>query len=112
MEFPNIKSKKSVSELILTNNSGVHTKKAGEYGLMSVLMLHNHIPKIVTNQKNKKFISLFSNPIAGKTIVVVGTGALGSSMIKLLTPLGQKQIFFILLFHKLQKLKILLIIND
>ena len=53
-------------------------------------MLHNHIPKIVTNQKNKKFISLFSNPIAGKTIVVVGTGALGSSMIKLLAPLGPK----------------------
>ena len=74
--------------LVLTNNSGVHAQKAGEYGLMSVLMLQNHIPKIITNQKNKKFISLFSNPIAGKTIVVVGTGSLGSSMIKLLAPLG------------------------
>jgi len=42
-------------ELILTNNSGVHSKKAGEYGLMSVLMLQNHLPKIITNQKNKKF---------------------------------------------------------
>ena len=62
--------------LVLTNNSGVHSKKAGEYGLMSVLMLHNHIPKIVSNQKNKKFVSLFSTPIAGKTIVVVqGTGS-------------------------------------
>jgi len=74
--------------LVLTNNSGVHSKKAGEYGLMSVLMLQNHMPKIITNQKNKKFISLFSNPIAGKTIVVVGTGSLGSSMIKLVAPLG------------------------
>ena len=74
--------------LILTNNSGVHSKKSGEYGLMSVLMLQNHMPKIITNQKNKKFISLFSNPIAGKTIVVVGTGSLGSSMIKLIAPLG------------------------
>ena len=74
--------------LVLTNNSGVHSKKAGEYGLMSVLMLQNHMPKIITNQKNKKFISLFSNPIAGKTIVVVGTGSLGSSMVKLIAPLG------------------------
>jgi len=74
--------------LVLTNNSGVHSKKAGEYGLMTVLMLQNHMPKIITNQKNKKFISLFSNPIAGKTIVVVGTGSLGSSMIKLIAPLG------------------------
>jgi len=76
--------------LILTNNSGIHSKKAGEYGLMSILMLQNHLPKIITNQKNKKFVSLFSNPIAGKTIVVVGTGALGGSMIKLLVPLGAK----------------------
>ena len=76
--------------LILTNNSGVHSKKAGEYGLMSILMLHNHIPKIISNQKNKKFESLFSTPIAGKTIVVVGTGNLGGAMIRLLAPLGPK----------------------
>ena len=76
--------------LILTNNSGVHSKKAGEYGLMSVLMLHNHIPKIVSNQKNKKFESLFSTPIAGKTIIVVGTGSLGGAAIRLLAPLGPK----------------------
>jgi len=74
--------------LVLTNSSGVHAKKAGEYGLMSVLMLQNHMPKIITNQKNKKFISLFSNPIVGKNIVVIGTGSLGSSMIKLVSPLG------------------------
>jgi len=74
--------------LVLTNSSGVHSKKAGEYGLMSVLMLQNHMPKIITNQKDNKFISLFSNPIVGKTIVVVGTGSLGGSMIKLVAPLG------------------------
>jgi len=51
-------------------------------------MLQNHLPKIITNQKNKKFVSLFSNPIKGKTVVVIGTGALGGSMIKLLYPLG------------------------
>ena len=76
--------------LVLTNNSGVHSKKSGEYGLMSVLMLQNHMPKIITNQKNNKFVSLFSNPIFGKTIVVVGTGTLGSAMIKLVAPLGPK----------------------
>ena len=74
--------------LALTNNSGVHSKKAGEYGLMSVLMLQNHLPKIITNQKNKKFVSLFSSPIAGKTIVVVGTGSLGGAMIRHLAQLG------------------------
>ena len=73
--------------LKITNSSGVHAKKAGEFGLMSVLMLQNHIPKIVTNQKNKDFISTFGNPIAGKNIVLIGTGSLGSSMAKLVAPL-------------------------
>ena len=76
------------NDLRLTNSSGVHAKKAGEYGLMSILMLQNHLPKIITNQKNKKFVSLFSNPIIGKNIVLVGTGSLGSSMSKLVAPLG------------------------
>ena len=74
--------------LKITNSRGVHAKKAGEFGLMSVLMLQNHIPKIVTNQKNKDFISTFGNPIAGKNIVLIGTGSLGSSMAKLVAPLG------------------------
>ena len=74
--------------LVLTNSSGAHAKKSGEYGLMSILMLQNHITKLITNQKNKKFVSLFSNPIAGKKVVLVGTGALGSSMAKLVAPLG------------------------
>jgi phosphoglycerate dehydrogenase-like enzyme len=74
--------------LVLTNSSGAHAKKSGEYGLMSILMLQNHMTKIITNQKNKSFVSLFSNPIAGKTIVVVGTGTLGASMAKLVAPLG------------------------
>ena len=74
--------------LKITNSSGVHAKKAGEFGLMSVLMLQNHLPKIITNQKNKEFVSTFGNPIAGKNVIVVGTGSLGSSMAKLVAPLG------------------------
>ena len=74
--------------LVLTNSSGAHAKKAGEYGLMSILMLQNHMTRIITNQKNKNFVSLFSNPIAGKTVVLVGTGNLGASMAKLVAPLG------------------------
>jgi phosphoglycerate dehydrogenase-like enzyme len=51
-------------------------------------MLQRHMTKIITNQKDKKFVSLFSNPIKGKTVVLVGTGSLGSSMAKLMAPLG------------------------
>ncbi|MEO0371789.1 MAG: D-2-hydroxyacid dehydrogenase [Pseudomonadota bacterium] len=66
----------------LTNNKGVHAAKAGEFGLMAVLMLHSHIPAIVTNQKNRVYDSLYASPIAGKTLVVLGTGSLGGSCAK------------------------------
>lgn len=72
----------------LTNNKGIHAKKAGEYGLMTILMMHNHFPKILTNQKNKLYKSIYSTPIAGKTIVILGTGSLGSSVAQLLEAYG------------------------
>ena len=79
-------------DLILTNSSGVHSKKAGEFGLMSILMLQNQMTKIVTNQKNKEFVTLLSKPIEGFKVVVVGTGSLGGSMIKYISKLGAEVI--------------------
>ncbi|MDA7823980.1 D-2-hydroxyacid dehydrogenase [Candidatus Pelagibacter sp.] len=79
-------------DLILTNSSGVHSKKAGEFGLMSILMLQNQMTKIVTNQKNKEFVTLLSKPIDGFKVVVVGTGSLGGSMIKHISKLGAEVI--------------------
>ncbi len=63
----------------LTNNKGVHAAKAGEFGLMAVLMLHTQMPEVVFNQRNAVYDSLYSSPIAGKTLVVLGTGSLGGS---------------------------------
>ena len=72
----------------LTNNKGVHAAKAGEFGLMAVLMLHSHMPAIVTNQRNAHYESLYCSPISGKTLVVLGTGSLGGSGASMLKPLG------------------------
>ena len=56
----------------VVNNRGVHSAKAGEFGLMSGLMLHTHIPEIVRNQQSKHWESLYSSPIVGKTLLVIG----------------------------------------
>ena len=79
-------------DLVLTNSSGVHSKKAGEFGLMSILMLQNQMTRIVSNQKNKEFVTLLSKPIEGFKVVVVGTGSLGGSMIKHISKLGAEVI--------------------
>lgn len=74
--------------VVLTNNKGVHAAKAGEFGLMSVLMLHSRLPAIATNQRRAKFESLYASPIAGKTAVIIGTGSLGGSIARQIARLG------------------------
>ena len=79
-------------QVILTNNKGVHAAKAGEFGLMAVLMLHTNIPAVAFNQRNAVYDSLYSSPIAGKTLVILGTGTLGGSAAGKLKQLGVKVI--------------------
>lgn len=72
----------------LVNNKGAHAAKAGEFGLMSILMLHSHMPAIVTHQRSGRWESLFSTPIAGKTVLIVGVGSLGGGAARRLKSLG------------------------
>ncbi len=64
----------------LVNSKGVHAAKAGEFGAMSLLMLHSNIPAIVTNQRKAKYESLYSTPITGKIVAVIGVGSIGKSV--------------------------------
>jgi phosphoglycerate dehydrogenase-like enzyme len=61
----------------ITNNKGAHADKAGEFALMAVLMLHNKMPAILSNQRSATWNSLFSTPIAGKTVGLIGVGSIG-----------------------------------
>ncbi len=72
----------------LTNNKGVHAAKAGEFGLMAVLMLHTQMPAVAFNQRQAVYDSIYSSPIAGKTLVVLGTGSLGGSAAREIGKLG------------------------
>jgi phosphoglycerate dehydrogenase-like enzyme len=46
------------------------------------------MPAIVTNQRLKVYDSLYASPIAGKTLVVIGTGSLGGAAAKKVQALG------------------------
>ena len=72
----------------LTNNKGIHADKAGEFGLMSVLMLHSHLPAIVYHQRKHIYDSRYAAPMAGKVLVVVGVGSLGGAIAKKVQALG------------------------
>jgi phosphoglycerate dehydrogenase-like enzyme len=72
----------------LTNNRGVHAAKTAESAVMAVLMLHNNMPKYVTDQRARRWDPRFATPIAGKTVAVVGVGEMGSAAARRFKSLG------------------------
>ncbi len=63
-----------------TNNRGVHGARAHEYAIMSVLMLNNRVPEMVTHQRAGRWEQTFNTGIAGKTLLVVGVGSVGGGV--------------------------------
>lgn len=64
----------------LVNNKGVHAVKAGEYGLMALLMLNASMPALYGHQRARRFEQIYATPIAGKCLVVVGVGSIGGAV--------------------------------
>jgi phosphoglycerate dehydrogenase-like enzyme len=61
------------------NNAGVHTVKAGEFAIMSVLMLANRVPEMVTHQRAGRWQKLWGAALDGRRVTVVGLGSLGGA---------------------------------
>jgi phosphoglycerate dehydrogenase-like enzyme len=72
----------------LTNNSGVHAPKAGEFAATAILMLNNRIPFHATNQRRARWEQAFNAPVTGKTLVIVGVGAMGGAAARRARELG------------------------
>lgn len=64
-------------DIALTNNTGAHGDKAEESCLMALLMLQSRLPEVIKQQQDHVWKPVFTTPIKGKTVVVVGFGDLG-----------------------------------
>jgi phosphoglycerate dehydrogenase-like enzyme len=64
-------------DITLTNNTGAHGTKTEDSCTMALLMLQARLPEVIQNQRNRVWKGIFTNPIAGKTVVIVGFGDLG-----------------------------------
>ena len=80
------------ADIMLTNNSGAHGDKAEESCAMALLMLQSRMPEVLANQQQRKWEPIFTEPIAGKTAVVIGFGDLGSAAGRAAHKLGLKVI--------------------
>jgi glyoxylate/hydroxypyruvate reductase len=67
-------------EVLLLNNRGTHAAKAGEFGIMALLMLVHRVPELVTHQRAGQWQKLWGAVAAGRRVTVVGLGTLGGSV--------------------------------
>ena len=67
-------------EVALLNNRGTHAAKAGEYGIMALLMLASRLPRLLQAQRDRVWEPLHGSVLAGRHVVIVGLGALGGSV--------------------------------
>jgi glyoxylate/hydroxypyruvate reductase len=64
----------------LTNASGVHADKVGEFGLMATLMLHERVPAIATKQRHHTWTRQLRGIAAGRRVLIYGVGAVGGAV--------------------------------
>jgi glyoxylate/hydroxypyruvate reductase len=65
--------------VVLMNNRGTHAAKSGEFGIMSILMLANRVPAMVTNQRQGAWRKLWGAVVGGRHVTIVGLGTLGGA---------------------------------
>lgn len=64
-------------DLILTNSSGIHVDKVGEFVQMALLMLNAQLPAVLRAQHEHRWDARLTAPIRGKTVLLIGLGDLG-----------------------------------
>ncbi|HKF72730.1 MAG TPA: D-2-hydroxyacid dehydrogenase [Stellaceae bacterium] len=76
--------------ITLTNASGVHGPRGGEYGMTAVLMLNSRVPAFVNNQQSARWEQIHTTPLKGKTLVLLGVGAIGGEVARLAKRFGMR----------------------
>jgi len=73
---------------VLTNASGVHREKGGEFILAAVLMLNYAIPRFASDKQHRRWAPRFESTVAGKRAMLLGVGAIGGEGARLLRLVG------------------------
>lgn len=76
----------------LLTNSGAHVPKAAQSGLMTLLMLNSRMPELVWSHRARKWNRVFTSTLDGKTLLIVGVGAIGGGIARHARDFGMKVI--------------------
>jgi phosphoglycerate dehydrogenase-like enzyme len=86
MLFPELVS----SPVVLTNGSGVFSQALGEFALAMVLYFAKDFPRMIRNQRARRWEQFDVDAIAGQTVGIVGYGDIGRTVATRLHAMGMK----------------------
>lgn len=78
------------SGVVFSNNSGTHVPKFREFFPMALMMLHMRLPALGSQQRERRWQQLYSGLIGGKTVCIVGFGAMGAAAAEVAKGMGLK----------------------
>ena len=77
-------------DIALTNNTGAHGDKAEDSCIMAISLLNARLPQLLGRQRAHEWNPIYTTPVAGKTVVVIGFGDLGQGAGRAAKKLGAK----------------------
>ena len=80
------------NDIALTNNRGAHGAKAEESCAMAISLLNARLPQLIAHQRNHAWQPIYTTPVSGKTVVVIGFGDLGQGAGRAAKTLGARVI--------------------
>lgn len=66
--------------VLLTNARGIDATKAGEFVIGAVIMLNGRLPRFIAQQSARCWKAIYTGTLAGKTVLILGTGNLGQAV--------------------------------
>jgi len=78
--------------LTLTCARGTHTESMPENIMAALFYVAKPVPKAVANQKHSKWVQTVPQPLTGKTLGILGLGAIGAEVARMASAFGMRVI--------------------
>lgn len=67
-------------DVVVTNTRGIHAELMADYAMGAMVMLQWSFPRLLRQQQARSWRHQYTEPLAGKTLGVVGVGAIGGEI--------------------------------
>jgi len=72
-----LEARDRLKDVIVTNTRGIHIDAMADYALGAMVMLQRNFARFFLHQQHRKWSRRITEPLAGKTLGIVGVGAVG-----------------------------------